>query len=199
MKEKRQAKFMADSPKKKGSSLWIVVQILALVVVAMGIVLVLQRAQINANSQSAPDDATVYQEPVIKLAAIDTAYGQLQFGEDYMSNIRHEEVVNGDLTMEVFNMICEEGEWLLFSVCFGDTDMGQRIGKIHADGKDIPVSVVVGSYAEENFPDNDAYKMYYVLMDQLDVVLTSIRSGENFVAAGSYVETDTAKQTEQMT
>lgn len=104
----------------------------------------------------------------------------MQMYLDEADKIRHVQASEGDITMEVFYMLSEAGEKELFRIYFGAADMGEYIGRLQTDSFNVPVSVASPPYSREDFADEAAYSSYCALMEQLDVLLSSVRENENF-------------------
>ena len=167
---------------------WILLLIL-LVLLAVGVAMLFLGTGSN-DAKSGASTTGTGQRPAESYTLIDTAYGQLRLSEDCAGSIRHEEIFDGGVTMEVFYMRMQDSEQELFRICYGDTQMGEFYGKILSEGREIPVRVAVYAHDGERFPSDEMRNLYYSLMDQLDVVLESIRSDDSFVEKGAQTETE---------
>lgn len=194
MKEKLQPKYSSkeeSSEKKKKPAILIIVIVFVLSAAILGTVWRFN----DGEKPTDPENTTGPTSEPIRYAAIETAYGPLWIEEDYADSIRHEEVSDGDTTIEVFYMVLPDGERELFHIIFGNASQGDYIGTLKTDGQAVPVSVTVCTYTKEDFPDQDALNDYYTLMDQVNVVLDSIRASDSFAASGSQTGTRVAELT----
>lgn len=110
---------------------------------------------------------------------IDTAYCALKISADCADKIRHTETVEDGVTKETFYMIHGDGERELFQICFGVMQEGDSIGWLVTDEGRLPVMVIVPAYDFNAFEEAEQ-QTYLTLMDQLNVLLSSIRESEQF-------------------
>lgn len=199
-------KHLEEKPRKKGKA-WIiilvVIVILALAAVAAWFAFgrqtgpeALSEKQPGASEQTQTQQA---QEPEETFTTIKTKYCDLQFSERYSESLRHVESVQDEVAMEVFYMVSGDTERELFRICFGGDLAGEKLGVWKTDGKELPVILSTGSYEAEEFSNEDEQLLYMNMMDQLDTVLTVIRSAENYAAVGTEVMAEAEKRETAMT
>lgn len=198
MKEKYQSKYLAKggAPEKKKKPVGLIIVLVVLLagaICAGGFFLGRSIPEIPEADTTKPTVSDVQKEPdvveiptsaVIEYANIETAYGMLQIDKAYADSIRHEEIILDGVTMEVFYMVLEEEEWELFRIHYGDAETGNLLGKVRTDVQEVSVSVTTNTNPAEGHLNAEAISEYYALMDQLNVVLDSIRAGSNFVPLG---------------
>ena len=119
------------------------------------------------------------QSGTVTYQTIDTAYCPLQISADCVDKIRHTETVEDGVTRETFYMLLEDGEKELFQICFGSVEEGDSIGWLVTDEGRLPVMVIVPAYDFNAFEEAEQ-QTYLTLMDQLNVLLSSIRESEQF-------------------
>ena len=119
------------------------------------------------------------QNAVTEYRTIETAYGPLQIVAQSADRIRHTEIVEDGVTREVFHMLPEDGERELFQICFGSDVPGTPIGLLQTDAGTVTVSVVAPEYDMSAFSEKEL-TAYGALMDQLNVMLASVRESEQF-------------------
>lgn len=163
-----------NQPKKKKASVLVWALCGALVAVGIGAMLLFGT---RGTAQNEGSDAPV------RMADIETAYGTLHFPEAYMPFLHHEEV-REETTLEIFSMICDDGEKELFRICFGNVEEGSPVGYLHTDAGVIPVSVMVAEGEAESFPDEESRTRCMEMRACVNTVLDSITADERFSASG---------------
>ncbi len=126
---------------------------------------------------------------------IETAFASIQIPSDCLGKIQHMEIAEGDVTMEVFSMLPEDGGRELFRICFGSTQMGTPIGLLMAGDEEIPVSVVTSEYDINTF-SADEKEVYFGMMDQLNGIISSILEHENFKKIDEPQQVETVETTQ---
>ena len=112
--------------------------------------------------------------------AIETVYGTLAFPETLQDNLRHMEVTDGSIAMEVFYMVAAAGEKELYRIHYADAQVGTLVGYLTIDGKEIPVSSSTCEYTDEAFADEEERKLYYSMMDAFSTVMNSLYADPRF-------------------
>lgn len=118
-------------------------------------------------------------EPTEPVAVIETALVDLEFPEALMPNVRHLEVSEGIITMEVFYMVSQSGERELYRIIFGDGSMGDQLGYLTVDGAEIPVTYTISEY-EDGFGSEEENALYYGLMDAFSTLMDSLSKDPRF-------------------
>ena len=189
--------------KKKGRLVWVILCIVLVLCIALLLYRHWPMGQDQTDIQ-VDSEATQPQMPTEEDTApdgyrtIQTAYGTLLVSADCFEELRHVEITQDDVAMEVFYMPLESGERELFRVCFNDAGVGDQVGYLDTDAGKIPVSVAVCFYNEEDFETEELRDQYHKLMGQLDTVLTSLRSDSRYVAAEVTSESNEAHQTVEL-
>lgn len=116
--------------------------------------------------------------------AIETAVCQLQFPEMYSECLRHTEVTQDGVIMEVFSMAKEETDWELFRIYFSTEESENDIGFLRNETGNQYVTLTVCEHSDDEFADAESREEYYAMMGSLDVVLASIRNNSNFSQKG---------------
>ena len=116
----------------------------------------------------------------IKTFGIETAYGTLEYPKEHKEDLRHVEVTEGDVTMEVFYMVMGEKEWELFRIYFNDPESGNLLGYLVISEKEIPVTVATCEYAEDTFPDEEGWAKYSSMMGGMNSIISSIMADKRF-------------------
>lgn len=112
-------------------------------------------------------------------ASIETVYGTLAFPEELFPKLRHMEVTEGAIAMEIFYMIGQEGEKELFRIHYADAQAGTHMGYLTTDGGEIPVSYSICEYSDEDFQEEDR-ELYYGMMNAFSVIMNSIHDDPRF-------------------
>ena len=163
--------------------------ILAAAVICLVVLLNMEKSDEQPTQPQQPVQQEAVQQPVDvptvpeveeTFASLQTRYGSVQLTSRLVEHIRHFEVTEEGVTIEVFNMLTDEGEKELFRICFGNSLAGDLFGYLHGDSGDISVTVTVTSHTEDEFRKKDDYRLYQELMEQLNTVLDSIRGCETF-------------------
>lgn len=115
-----------------------------------------------------------------QLIELQTSYATLEFPEKYSKSLKHLEIIDNDVIVEVFSMVHSGKEIELFRLYFGEIDEGSREGYLHLDTGVVPVSVVVGDIIQTGSMDDELVQKYYSMVDALSVVLSSLYENENF-------------------
>lgn len=135
----------------------------------------------NKDSGKPKTDTESAQNVAVAYQTIDTAYCPLQIAEDCVEKIRHTELAEDGVTREIFYMIQENGEKELFQICFGSVEEGDSIGWFQNGEEKLAVNVIVPAYDLSTFTEAEQ-ETYLTLMDQLNVLLSSIRDSAQFTA-----------------
>lgn len=126
------------------------------------------------------DPLRATEAPKIATVPIDTMYCTLQFPESLIENLRHVEVTEGRIAMEVFYLVSEEGEKELYRIHFADAKMGELLGYLTIDGVEVPITHSVCEYANEDFRTEEERKLYYEMMDAFSVLVNTIYADARF-------------------
>lgn len=113
--------------------------------------------------------------------SVETAYGELKFPEEDIAQLRHREVSEDGVAMEIFSMLYKDTEMELFRIYYGDAGEANVIGTLKTENGDIPVAVTVCEYTEEDFADADIQEQYNVMMEGLETVIKSIWEDSRFM------------------
>lgn len=149
-----------------------------------------------ASKKNAESDINSVQTAVtVNDQTVKTAFASLQIPSDCLGKIQHMEIAEGDVTMEVFSMLPEDGGRELFRICFGGTQMGTPIGLLMTGDEEIPVSVVTSEYDINAFSE-DEKEVYFGIMDQLNAILSSILEHENFKKIEEPQQAETVETTQ---
>lgn len=120
-------------------------------------------------------------EEKIRTFKIDTAYGKMEFPEKFKENLKHEEIIEGDVTSEVFSMVSGEMEREFCRLVFGDAAQSELIGYYDQ----TPVALVIYNYAGAEFPDAETEELYFSMMDNVNMLIDSLKNGGNFQAGAA--------------
>lgn len=112
--------------------------------------------------------------------SIETTYCTLAFPEDLFENLRHMEVTEGNIAMEVFYMVSEAGEKELYRLHFADAKIGTLMGYLTTDNGEVPVSLSQSEYEDTAFKDEEERKLYHDMMDAISIVMSSLRANPQF-------------------
>ena len=116
----------------------------------------------------------------VDTVTIETAYGTLAFPEELTGTLRHLEATEGNVAVEVFYMVGNEGEKELFRIVYADAQVGTLMGYLTVDGVEVPVTYSTCEYADEDFKTEDERKLYYSMMDAFSVVMNSVYEDARF-------------------
>lgn len=117
---------------------------------------------------------TEQQEQTVKTMDVQTVYGVLKYPAELEEYLRHDEVLDAAVTIEVFYMLLPEGERELFRIYFGEDDPEGNFGYLTVEDREIPVSYATCEYEKADFPDNANWERYFTMMDGFNIVLQSI-------------------------
>lgn len=116
---------------------------------------------------------------------LETRYGELPFPREYVENLKHQEVVQESVAMEIFYLVREEQEMELYRIYFGDDTVGNLLGYLTVAADEIPVTYTVCSYEEEDLKNTETRAVYGNLMDGFSTLLSAISSDNRFSATRS--------------
>lgn len=119
-------------------------------------------------------------DAAVPTVSMKTAYGTLDFPEQLQDNMRHMEISENGIIIEVFYMISAVGEKEVFRIYYADSQAGTHLGYLTTDAGEIPVSYALCQYADEDFADEDERNLYYSMMDAFSVVINSIHANAQF-------------------
>lgn len=146
-----------------------------LICVCMSVMLVLTLAACGSKVPlQAPTEITP------STVSIETAYGALEFPEELYPDLRHVEVVEGSVAMEIFYMLYAGGEREVYRIYYADPQSGTLAGYLQTDDGDISVSFSLCEYTDEIFPKDEERQLYYSMMDAFSVIMNSIVADERF-------------------
>ena len=114
------------------------------------------------------------------MVSIETVYGMFNFPEDRVANLKHVEVTEGNVAMEVFYMVDQGGEKELFRVYFADPQMGNHMGYFSEDGKEIPITYSLCEYEDSTFSSEEERRLYYSMMEGISILMNSIYEDDRF-------------------
>lgn len=169
-----------------------VIRCLSFLLLMVGIGSVLGCA--NADNPNGMQITGIDDNPSIE---IDTTYGTLKFPASMEENLRHKEVTEGNVTMEVFYMLLPKVERELFRIYYNAPSMGSALGYLKADTQQVSVTYAVCDYSREDFSDEASWKLYSSMMDGFSMLLNSIQNDERFTQIQSVeaVESTSTKLT----
>lgn len=147
---------------------------LGLLVMLVTVILLVCQQTSGKKPLIAPPETTI-PEPVVQ---IETVYIALDFPEALVDNMRHIEVTEGGVTLEVFYMLGKAGEYELYRIIFGDINMGSRVGYLTTEIGEIPVAVVFVEH-EDEFGEDDRI-LYGKLTDAFSTMLNSLCEDSRF-------------------
>ena len=158
-----------ENTRKKMSkiSIWIIGIASILLIAIVGVAVFLGSSVGNKDDQ-------------MKNMKIETAYGTMEFPERLKENLKHQEVVEGNSTAEVFSMVNGEAEIEICRIIFGNEEKGELIG--YYEG--IPVTLLVHSYENVKFPDEETEQIYFSMMDSINILIDSMKNSEKFQSGG---------------
>lgn len=133
--------------------------------------------QLNQETEPSTPSET---ESVLGYATLETAYGPLMYSEQHAAYLKHVESIDGEMAVEVFYMIYNDSERELFRIYFGNMEMGDPVGILETNSGEISVSAAACVYEADEFADEDSLLLYYELMEELNIVLDSIRNDSRF-------------------
>ena len=111
---------------------------------------------------------------------LETLYAALPFPREYADNLKHLEVVQEPVAMEVFYLVNQDREMELYRIYFGDDTVGDLLGYLTVKTEEIPVTYTVCLYQEADFPDAETKAIYGNLMDGFSIILNAITSDGRF-------------------
>lgn len=140
-----------------------------------------EEAPVQTTAPETPEtQATAVTEPQVPGVLVETAFFSAELPATCEGKIRHMEVSADNITMEVFYMLMGDQDRELFRVGFGSAAVGDAIGTLKAGDEELLVTLSVPVYEQGDFADEQSLNTYYSLMDQLDTILTAIRSIDGF-------------------
>lgn len=90
-----------------------------------------------------------------------------------------EEMVN-DTLAEIFYYVCEGERFRLFTIYFGDAQVGNQLGYLTVGDESVCVNMDCG-FLPENVPlAEEQTQIFYEMMDDITTVTESIRNAQNF-------------------
>lgn len=118
------------------------------------------------------------------VSLVETVYGPLAFPQELYDELRHTEVIEGSIAVEIFYMMGTEGEKELYRIYFADPQAGTHAGYLKTDSGEISVSYSLCVYDDEIFDTEDDRKLYHNMMDAFSVIMNSLHDDERFSEEG---------------
>ena len=146
--------------------------ILLVVLLIMGMIAMTACGKKESNSEGANTETP--------MAALETKYLTMTYPEDYKDLVKHREVVQDAITMEIFSMVQEETDMELFRIYFNDAAMGTLSGYLVIGSDEIPVTFDVAIYEDEDFSSEKHKEEYYRVMDVFTHVMDSVYNHPQF-------------------
>ena len=140
--------------------------------------------KVTVNQTEATEEATAATEES-DMVSLETKYGILPFPRVFSSNLKHLEVVQDPVAMEVFYLANQDREMELYRIYFGDETTGTLLGYLTVAAEEIPVTYTVCIYNEEDFPDAETRSIYGNLMDGFSTLLNAITADSRFCSERS--------------
>lgn len=140
----------------------------------------LQTDQTNPAPEESGYPVVPTEQYQMKTFPLSTKYCTIALPEEGKELLKHQEVVQGTIAVEIFSMLHDKTETELFRVYFGDANIGTFIGFLATESGDVPVSYDVCSYEQEFFQNEKTKELYYQMMDSFTVILDSIYSNSSF-------------------
>ncbi len=138
---------------------------------------------VKTENQSGPTESTVQTqtEPTMSLpTTITTKYCTLAIPETCSEAMKHWEVTEGMIAVEIFSMIHDEEELEIFRLYFGDESMGILMGYLLTEEGEISVSYTVNEPEAILVADEEKKMQYYTMMDGFSSVMDSIYTDSRF-------------------
>lgn len=115
-----------------------------------------------------------------EVMTIDTQVCPLTFPLSYSDNMKHAEVIQDNVVMEVFYLVYEETQMELFRIQFDPQETDHDMGVMKTDSGDLYITVSVCDYPEDALENQDVRELYQSMMGCVDTVLTSIQNDSRF-------------------
>lgn len=122
----------------------------------------------------------IEEENMKETMGIETYYGSIRFPEVLANHMRHTETLDNNVALEVFYMTSEHGEREVFRIYFGAPDMGEHLGYLTIDGKEISVTFALCDYSEDDFSNENDQILFSNMMAAFTVVTNSIMNDSRF-------------------
>lgn len=129
-----------------------------------------------AASADSPGQTTEAKEDLI----LQTKYGSLPYAGQFVDSLRHLEVVQDKVAMEVFYMVTGNQEMELARIYFGDDTSGTPVGYLTVGPEELSVSYSICSYQEGDFPDAQTKALYGGMMDAFSELMNVIYADNRF-------------------
>lgn len=126
------------------------------------------------------DEQTPKETKVEATISIETKYGTLLFPQEYSEHLKHREVMDVEVTAEIFSMVYNTKETELFRIYFGGEQIGDILGAFNAETGEIPIYVTVCEYGDAYFADEETYEVYCGLMEGMGTTISSIWHNPQF-------------------
>ena len=156
--------------------------------------LILALGLVGCGSKSSGEALRAPDGKKISTVTIETVYGDLAFPKELKDHMRHEEVVEGNLAVELFYMVSSESEKELYRIYYGDANQGTLVGYLTTDSGDVSVSCAVNEYEDEAFKDEEERKLYYEMMGAFTVLVNSIYADQRYTENGTVEPVQDQKQ-----
>ena len=125
------------------------------------------------------DPETIATEQVLDNMIIKTHYMDLLIPRVYMEGVKHSEVLQDKVAMEIFTLISGETQIELFRLYFGDEARGTLAGYLDVEGVLVPVTFEVTEY-DGVFPNEQIKEHYFQVMNGFNAVLDCVYGNKAF-------------------
>lgn len=132
----------------------------------------------------APEEEIVIKQPI----EIETKYGIVKFPEELSANMRHMEVVEEDIALNVFYMLTAAGEYEVYRIYYADPNVGTHMGYLKTDDGEISVTYALSMYEDADFSSEEDVALYHNMMNAFSVVMNSICEDSRFRETKAEVE-----------
>ena len=132
------------------------------------------------DSPPGPGDSPGQATQAIEDLTLETKYGPLPFPGRFADSLRHLEVVQDKVAMEVFYLVTGNQEMELARIYFGDDTSGTPVGYLTVGPEELPVSYSICTYNEGDFPDEQTKAIYGGMMDAFSELMNVIYADNRF-------------------
>lgn len=178
----------SENNDKKPLTVTIIILCVALLLLLVGVLAIFmgnredpvpETSQATDTSQDTQSQETTEQIPSSYLE-ISNEYCVMFYPREWEEQLEISEEVVNDTLAEIFYYVFEGEKFRLFTVYFGDAQVGNQLGYLTIGDESVCVNMDCGFLPENVTLEKEQIQTFYKMMDDITTVTESIRNAQNF-------------------
>lgn len=117
---------------------------------------------------------------IAEMMKIKTPYCKLNYPKAWSDNLKYKEKEENGVFSETFYCCIKEQEIEMFTIYFGETEVGIQLGYIIKDGKKVSISVDVKTFETDDTWTDEEKTLLNNMTEGVNDVIISVTSNKNF-------------------